>query len=239
MLQTYADEAVVAAAAVAKLTRNCFLAGVVPLMAARHGATAGIATKAAFPTFVLGFVGAAGVRTAGDMYFAGDDAKRWKEGANFVGGALGTKCLLATGLAGVGLSVDASAFRSAGARPFLVGGAGAAIVGGVGLGVGAVVAVRRRGLSSSTVHDVVVASPVPRKEILVGLAQKSSEGGGPSSCLALRRRRAPEERSHVLALAPPRRLRRFHKSRFTICRTGGSRWCRNGTASTGGRTSRY
>ena len=131
--QTYCDEAVVAAAAVAKLTRNCFLAGVVPLMAARHGATAGIAAKAAFPTFVLGFVGAAGVRTAGDVYFEGDDAKRWKEGANFVGGALGTKCLLATGLAGVGLSVDASAFRSAGVRPFLVGGAGAAIVGGVGL----------------------------------------------------------------------------------------------------------
>ena len=131
--QTYCDEAVVAAAAVAKLTRNCFLAGVVPLMAARHGATAGIATKAAFPTFVLGFVGAAGVRTAGDVYFVGDDAKRWKEGANFVGGALGTKCLLATGLAGVGLSVDASGFRSAGVRPFLVGGAGAAIVGGVGL----------------------------------------------------------------------------------------------------------
>ena len=78
-------------------------------------------------------MGAAGVRTAGDVYFVGDEATRWKEGANFVGGALGTKCLLATGLAGVGLSVDASAFRSAGARPFLVGGAGAAIVGGVGL----------------------------------------------------------------------------------------------------------
>lgn len=131
--QTYGDEAVIAAAAVAKLTRNCFLAGVVPLMAWKHGTRAGIAAKAAVPTFVLGFIGAAGLRTAGDMYFEGDDAARWAAGATWVGGFLGTKCLLATGLAGVGLSVDAAAFLSAGVRPFLVGGAGALIVGGAGL----------------------------------------------------------------------------------------------------------
>ena len=55
--EQYAEEAVVSAAAVAKLTRNVFLAGVVPLMAVRHGGAAGASSfAAALPTFVLGFV---------------------------------------------------------------------------------------------------------------------------------------------------------------------------------------
>ena len=63
--------AVVGAAAVAKLTRNVFLAAVVPLMAVRHGAAAaggggagGLkALAAAVPQFVLGFVAMAALRT--------------------------------------------------------------------------------------------------------------------------------------------------------------------------------
>ncbi|KAH8052181.1 hypothetical protein JL722_10281 [Aureococcus anophagefferens] len=98
--EQYSDAAVVGAAAVAKLTRNVFLAGVV----------------------------ASGGKALGLL-----DADDWKRQADWVGAVLGTKVLLATGLAGVGLSVDFNAFKSAGVRPFAVGAAGATIVGGVGL----------------------------------------------------------------------------------------------------------
>lgn len=141
--EQYADAAVVGAAAVAKLTRNVFLAGVVPLMAVKHGGTAGgKSLAAAVPTFVVGFLGASALRSFGDWQVAGGgaalglfDGKAWKETADFVGGPLGTKALLATGLAGVGLNVDLRTFASAGLRPFAVGAAGASIVGGVGLSV--------------------------------------------------------------------------------------------------------
>ena len=53
--EQFSDAAVVGAAAVAKLTRNVFLAGVVPLMALRHaGGAAGVSIATAVPTFVAG-----------------------------------------------------------------------------------------------------------------------------------------------------------------------------------------
>jgi uncharacterized membrane protein YadS len=139
--EQYSDAAVVGAAAVAKLTRNVFLAGVVPLMALKHGgAASGKSIAAAVPSFVAGFVGMSAVRSFGDYQVASGgkalgllDADDWKRQADWVGAVLGTKVLLATGLAGVGLSVDFNAFKSAGVRPFAVGAAGATIVGGVGL----------------------------------------------------------------------------------------------------------
>ena len=139
--EQYSDAAVVGAAAVAKLTRNVFLAGVVPLMALKHGgAASGKSIAAAVPSFVAGFVGMSAVRSLGDYQVASGgkalgllDADDWKRQADWVGAVLGTKVLLATGLAGVGLSVDFNAFKSAGVRPFAVGAAGATIVGGVGL----------------------------------------------------------------------------------------------------------
>ena len=45
-----------------------------------------------------------------------------------VGAVLGTKWLLGTGLAAVGLSVDLAAFRGAGLAPFAVGAAGSPTV---------------------------------------------------------------------------------------------------------------
>ena len=144
--EQYSDAVVVGAAAIAKLTRNVFLAAVVPLMAVRHGAVGGgggglKALAAAVPQFVMGFVAMAALRTAGDAHIAsggtvlGLDGKRWKEGADWLGGTLGTKYLLGTGLAAVGLSVNFEAFRGVGIKPFAVGAAGASIVGGVGLAV--------------------------------------------------------------------------------------------------------
>ena len=150
--EQYSDTAVVGAAAVAKLTRNVFLAAVVPLMTIRHAAgSAGrfsaTTLAAAVPVFVGGFLAMATVRTAGDSQLASGgsalflfDEASWKGGADWVGAVLGTKILLGTGLAGVGLSVNFAAFGSAGLAPFAVGAAGAAIVGGVGLSVALLIA---------------------------------------------------------------------------------------------------
>ena len=151
----YADAAVVGAAAVAKLTRNVFLAGVVPLLALRHGAApkgGGAASlAAAVPAFVVGFVALAAVRTAGDAgghALLGLEPGQWKQGMDWLGGVLGTKYLLGTGLAAVGLSVDLAAFRGVGLAPFAVGGAGAALVGGVGLSVALLLATLRPGTTA-------------------------------------------------------------------------------------------
>ena len=68
------------------------------------------------------------------------DAKQWKASADWLGGSLGTKYLLGTGLAAVGLSVNFDAFRGVGLKPFVVGGVGTAAVGSVGLTVALLVA---------------------------------------------------------------------------------------------------
>ena len=162
--EQYSDAAVVGAAAVAKLTRNVFLAAVVPFMAIRHapeaaaGASGGAAASVrggfslaalatAVPSFVGGFLALAAVRTLGDQQLARGgkalglfDAPSWRQTADWLGATVGTKVLLGTGLAAVGLSVDFGAFRGAGLAPFAVGAAGATIVGSVGLGVALLIA---------------------------------------------------------------------------------------------------
>jgi uncharacterized integral membrane protein (TIGR00698 family) len=159
--EQYSDALVVGAAAVAKLTRNVFLAAVVPMMAVRHGTAAGgggglKALAAAVPHFVIGFIAMAAIRTAGDAHTAGGgrvagvlDAKQWKSSADWLGGSLGTKYLLGTGLAAVGLSVNFEAFRGVGIKPFLVGGVGAAAVGSVGLTVALLVASMSQGAAAA------------------------------------------------------------------------------------------
>ena len=113
--EQYADAAVVGAAAVAKLTRNVLLAGVVPLLSLKHAAAsaaagAGRGGAAAFslkavstavPPFVLGFVGAAAIRTLGDAQLASGspalglfERSRWEDGANWLGSTIGTKVSL-------------------------------------------------------------------------------------------------------------------------------------------------
>ena len=160
--EQYADVAVVSAAAVAKLTRNVFLAAAVPLMAVRHAAAGASAVSAsslfaAVPGFVLGFLAMAAVRTTGDAQLASGgralgvaDGATWRHATDWIGATLGTKLLLGTGLAAVGLSVNVSAFAGVGVLPFAVGAAGASLVGGVGLAVA---------LLASTLHV-----PPPRAE---------------------------------------------------------------------------
>ena len=120
-------------ALVTKLTRNAFMALVVPLMAfyyARKGSQTGGRvrfSKDYFPFFILGFILLAIFRTAGDMTILGSGrlvfgivtAARWKfivgETAK-IGGIM-----LAAAMAGVGLGTSFKSFKTLGVKPFLVG----------------------------------------------------------------------------------------------------------------------
>lgn len=161
--QVYGDEAVVAAATVTKLTRNLALAGVIPGLAWRAArssereqsdertesgegegeggaGSSGTAEKKTrvldfVPLFVIAFVGASALRTAGDAALA-RSGKAWflleesqfRQLTGWLGGTLGSKYLLGTALAGVGLSTSAAALKGVGIRPFLLGASGAAVV---------------------------------------------------------------------------------------------------------------
>jgi uncharacterized integral membrane protein (TIGR00698 family) len=151
--QLYADDVVLRTATVTKLTRNIFLAVVIPVLTWMHvretvagpGGKASAGSVAAsrtryVPGFVLGFLGMAVVRSLGDamigqsgMAFGlltGDD---WNRLIGFVGDTLASRVLLGTAMAAVGLSTSLSVFRGVGLRSFAVGLAGALAVGSVGM----------------------------------------------------------------------------------------------------------
>jgi uncharacterized integral membrane protein (TIGR00698 family) len=170
----YGDETALKVATVTKLTRNLFLAGVIPgltyLTATREaaaatsassgaaaagtgaGSGAGAATskpaslipsfaeaKKYFPGFVGAFVAMSALRTAGDMTLASSgaalgllDADSWSHLHKFVGNDLGSKYLLGTAMAAVGLSTSLSALKGVGYKPFVVGAASVGVVGGTG-----------------------------------------------------------------------------------------------------------
>jgi uncharacterized integral membrane protein (TIGR00698 family) len=151
--QLFNDPAVVKIAAVTKLTRNLFLAGVIPALVwthARSGSLADAATvgaapaavarpnlkwSAIFPTFVLGFVGMAAARSLGDAAFLPGgglvDPMQWRSFAAFVGDDFSRVCL-GTAMAALGLNTSFSVFKGVGPRPFMLGFAGAAVVASVG-----------------------------------------------------------------------------------------------------------
>jgi len=156
--EVFNDEVALKAAAVTKLTRNLFLAGVVPSLAYMYGdhssssskqnveevvslkdkTIQGLATfKQHVPLFVVGFLGASIVRTVGDaslltsegtLAFGCVPAETYKSSLSFVG-STASKGLLGTAMAAVGLSTSASALRGIGWKPFAVGLAGATTVG--------------------------------------------------------------------------------------------------------------
>jgi uncharacterized integral membrane protein (TIGR00698 family) len=145
--QIHHDEIAFKAATVTKLTRNLFLAAVIPIVTYRYlrtrpGATQSTARKtdfgALFPMFILGFVGMAAVRTIGDATLAHGrafgvfDADAWKRLTTQIGEVLGTRLALGTALAGVGLNTRFASFRGVGLKPFAVGFAGALVVGTTG-----------------------------------------------------------------------------------------------------------
>lgn len=146
--QIYADDVVLRVATVTKLTRNLFLAAVIPVLTwmhvrRTHGSSA--ASRAAtnwktlVPTFVLGFVAMAILRSIADaMLGRGQlalgiwDAAAWSQLTAFVGDVAAAKWLLGTAMAAVGLNTSFAVFKGVGLKPFAVGMAGALAVGGVG-----------------------------------------------------------------------------------------------------------
>jgi uncharacterized integral membrane protein (TIGR00698 family) len=147
--QAFADDVVLRVATVTKLTRNLFLAAVIPYLAWRHArdgghGTAGAAKPASWrsyvPAFILGFVAMAIVRSIGDgMLDAGGrawglwDRAGWGAIASMLGDSIGARCLLGTAMAAVGLNTSFAVFKGVGLKPFAVGLAGALVVGAVGM----------------------------------------------------------------------------------------------------------
>jgi uncharacterized integral membrane protein (TIGR00698 family) len=134
------------AATVTKLTRNLFLAIVVPLLAIyyhRGRAQSGEAghrrvnISRLLPVFVLGFVAMAILRSVGDATlpnaFGLFSEVTWKSITVQLGDVWGSRFLLGTAMAGVGLGTSFSVFKGVGLKPFAVGLVGALVVGAVGL----------------------------------------------------------------------------------------------------------
>lgn len=145
--QIYADDAVLRVATVTKLTRNLFLAAVIPVLtwmhvrgnAGRAGTRAAARWTTLVPSFVLGFVGMAALRSAADAMLGNGqlalalwDQAEWSALTAFLGDTVGAKWLLGTAMAAVGLNTSFSVFKGVGLKPFAVGMAGALAVGGVG-----------------------------------------------------------------------------------------------------------
>lgn len=146
-VQVYGEEVALQTAAVTKLTRNLFLAAVIPGLAWYSNRTSGNAGgkntaswKTLFPTFILGFILMALLRTSVDSYIASTkdsetesiiDAAEWKRVTKFLGDDAAKACM-GTAMAGLGLSTSLSVFKGVGPRAFVVGWAGALVVGGVG-----------------------------------------------------------------------------------------------------------
>lgn len=93
-------------------------------------AISGLATFQKYvPSFLVAFIGMAGLRTGGDLYFL--DNEVYTQGIKFVGSDISKYCL-GTAMAAVGLSTSAKSLQGVGPKPFLVGGSGALVVGGTG-----------------------------------------------------------------------------------------------------------
>lgn len=146
--EVYADEKVLEVATVTKLTRNLFLAGVIPLLTYQHMKARDPSTSLKFspaemkkyvPGFVLGFVGMSLVRTMGDLSmdstgaaFMVADPASWKAFHSYLGNELSGHYLLGTAMAAVGLGTSYKSLQGVGYKPFYLGLSAALVVGGAG-----------------------------------------------------------------------------------------------------------
>ncbi len=146
--QVYGDDVVLRVATVTKLTRNIFLAAVIPILTWMHirsqsrvGAGGiGAVSGTLIPGFVIGFVLMALVRTVGDATlgsmgaaFGVLSADTWASLTRDIGDFWASQILLGTAMAAVGLNTSFAVFKGVGLKPFAVGMAGALVVGGVGM----------------------------------------------------------------------------------------------------------
>ena len=146
--QVYGDDVVLRVATVTKLTRNIFLAAVIPILTWMHvrsqsrvGAGGiGAVRTTLVPGFVIGFVVMALLRTIGDATlgstgaaFGVFSAESWASLTSDLGDFWASQILLGTAMAAVGLSTNFAVFKGVGLKPFAVGMAGAIVVGAVGM----------------------------------------------------------------------------------------------------------
>lgn len=146
--QVYNDDIVLRVATVTKLTRNIFLAGVIPLLTWLHiksqsasGALGSAGSKTSLvPGFVIGFLAMAVLRSLGDWTLASNDmafgvwsAAQWASITKSLGDYWASQILLGTAMAAVGLNTSFAVFKGVGLKPFAVGMAGALVVGAVGM----------------------------------------------------------------------------------------------------------
>jgi len=128
--QTFSDPEVVAAATVTKLLRNLSMLIVIPAVTwwalrgeVREGA------RPAFPLFILGFLGFAALRSAGDVLVGESEA--W--GAFLGAAALTSGFLFAMAMAAIGMQIRVAALKVLGVKPALVALLTALGMGGVAL----------------------------------------------------------------------------------------------------------
>jgi uncharacterized membrane protein YadS len=137
-------------ATVTKLTRNIFLAAVIPILTWMHvrsqakvGSSAiGAVTTSLVPGFVIGFLAMAVVRSIGDWTLTSNgaafgvwSAAQWTSITKSLGDYWASQILLGTAMAAVGLNTNFAVFKGVGLKPFVVGMAGALVVGAVGMGM--------------------------------------------------------------------------------------------------------
>ena len=147
--QVYGDDVVLRVATVTKLTRNIFLAVVIPLLTWMHmrssaavGSGGVGAVTTLVPGFVAGFLGMAILRSIGDATLSSSgaafgllSAESWASVTKDLGDFWASQVLLGTAMAAVGLSTNFAVFKGVGLKPFVVGMAGALVVGAVGMGM--------------------------------------------------------------------------------------------------------
>ena len=149
--QVYGDDVVLRVATVTKLTRNIFLAAVIPLLTWMHvrsqaktagsGAVGGVVKLSSLvPGFVIGFLAMAVVRSIGDWTLGSGgaafgmwNAATWGSITKQLGDYWASQILLGTAMAAVGLNTNFAVFKGVGLKPFAVGMAGALVVGAVGM----------------------------------------------------------------------------------------------------------
>ncbi|GAB4438434.1 MAG: YeiH family protein [Anaerolineae bacterium] len=131
-------------ATITKLVRNVFMAAVIPLMAftyARRTASTeqqAVSFRKLFPTFILGFLGFAVIRSFGDAgvdtsgyAFGVWSADTWAQVYGFIQNWAVNLMVIA--LAGVGLSTSFKILKGLGIKPFIVGLGAAVVVGLISL----------------------------------------------------------------------------------------------------------
>ena len=147
--QVYGDDVVLRVATVTKLTRNIFLAAVIPFLTWQHlrstqsaigAARKQLSWQSLVPGFVIGFLAMAVMRSIGDATlgsrgaaFGVWDAGAWASITKQLGDYWASQILLGTAMAAVGLNTNFAVFKGVGLKPFAVGMAGALAVGSVGM----------------------------------------------------------------------------------------------------------